>query len=164
MLKTEYDADLSFDFDRLPVEDVRLIPPLLHGTDGGWHQEWMTTQCMQLGDASLGVDYRCEKHRPLGVADDRNLRIDRLYLLDEQAGVEMRYRNALMGRGDWRRSDHWFSARTEKVVEGRISSWRSSRSGNGSLSYRIADRSWVGREIRTWRDLSAIDDVASLHL
>lgn len=81
----EIHGDLSLDFNRFAIEQVRLILPLFHGACGGLRQLWISAENFYFSDVSILGERSHQLHRAFNSHAQCVGRIRGLHLLDQQS-------------------------------------------------------------------------------
>ena len=106
MRQLEIDRDLRLNFDRLAIQQIWLVFPLLHGIAGRFGQLSVAAQHLDVRDVSVLRDCRQQFHRAVDMHAKRILRITRRNLLVEQPlryalrnahGLKLRFDSAVAG-------------------------------------------------------------------
>ena len=76
--------NLGLHLDRLPVQIVRAITPLLDGFEGSLDQQGMATKNLEVIDLALAIDYGMQQYGSLNARLLGERRIFRLYPMNEK--------------------------------------------------------------------------------
>ena len=77
--------DLRIDLNRIAIQNVRPISPLLHCIDSGGNQHRMTAQHAQIFNRAFFADYSRKRNRALNARLSRQGRIFWLHAVNQQA-------------------------------------------------------------------------------
>src|SRR5216684_6637735 len=101
-------------FDRLAIQQIWLVSPLLHRIDGGWSQHGMPAHQGQTLDDTILADLCVQHHRSLNARLARQRRIDRFHVFHLQTiGDARRNPNTL-----WRRDfGHRYRRGTDNAAD-----------------------------------------------